>query len=511
MATEDDLWATIREELTLEDIKALKEVAEDRRDNSVSRRAALGAIGAGSLAAASGIVGNATAQPDGSPGQIGTQSTRIDAWLDEADGNALTVSNEFGLPEYDDVSNAPQTQGRVVYATGAGVSSEGVHKHDGSSYSLVGGESSEWQEDGSGNIVPIDGETVGDGTTTANHNLITAENTETTTVQNGRVYINAADPAGILTGSTIAAKIDDALTYLDNNFFIRGTVVVPMSSDGGAYDCGSDRITIPRPDNRDDRVPSIVGVGPGAQPKLKWTGSLSGPAIELPPTDGDEAEFGSIQGLELRTSTTASLPSFIDLDDVRNALIRDVDLSYAGEVSDAAIRVKSSGGSGSPWGIIERCRIRGQPQTGVRLGVDGGNSVNAWEIRNSLINADSGSGTAIQLYGNDNTLSSSLDVTTADVGVVDTGIRNEIKNRLESIGTTYIDVSNATDARVEPRNDGILPTCNLNGTRIRVYGWGENAGDPNTTGQWNGNGEEGVAVVDTTNNVKYVYRGGSWV
>lgn len=48
-------------------------------------------------------------------------------------------------------------------------------------------------------------------------------------------------------------------------------------------------------------------------------------------------------------------------------------------------------------------------------------------------------------------------------------------------------------------------------TRVLIDGWGENAGDPSSTGDWNGNGREGVSVVDTSNNTKYVYRGGSWV
>lgn len=48
------------------------------------------------------------------------------------------VASELGLPEYDDVSNAPQTQGRLVYATGDGASTEGIYKHDGTGYTTVG-------------------------------------------------------------------------------------------------------------------------------------------------------------------------------------------------------------------------------------------------------------------------------------------------------------------------------------------------------------------------------------
>ena len=49
------------------------------------------------------------------------------------------------------------------------------------------------------------------------------------------------------------------------------------------------------------------------------------------------------------------------------------------------------------------------------------------------------------------------------------------------------------------------------GTRTLRDGVGENAGDPTSTGQWSGNGREGVTVVDTSNATKYIYRGGAWV
>jgi hypothetical protein len=88
-----------------------------------------------------------------------------------ANVDSAIIAQELGLPEYDDVSNAPQTQGRLVYATGSGTSTEGIYKHDGTSYNQVG-RSGQWEEDGSGNIVPIDGETVGDGTTTADHQSV---------------------------------------------------------------------------------------------------------------------------------------------------------------------------------------------------------------------------------------------------------------------------------------------------------------------------------------------------
>lgn len=49
-----------------------------------------------------------------------------------------------------------------------------------------------------------------------------------------------------------------------------------------------------------------------------------------------------------------------------------------------------------------------------------------------------------------------------------------------------------------------------NGNRTVVNGVGVNAGDPSSTGQWNGNGREGVIVRDTTNANTYLYNNGSW-
>jgi hypothetical protein len=107
--------------------------------------------------------------------------------------DSVVVATELGLPEYDDVSTAPQTQNRLVYATGDGPSAEGIYKHDGSTYAQVGGGGTgQWEEDGSGAIVPIDGETVGDGTTEADHNAV---ETDQATIDGHRVYIQSTEPS----------------------------------------------------------------------------------------------------------------------------------------------------------------------------------------------------------------------------------------------------------------------------------------------------------------------------
>ena len=96
---------------------------------------------------------------------------------DDLSPSSIMIAKELGLPLYDDVSNGPQTQGQVVYATGNGNDSEGVYRHSGSSYHPL----TQWREDGKGNIIPVEGETVGDGITTANHESINTD--ELTVVQ----------------------------------------------------------------------------------------------------------------------------------------------------------------------------------------------------------------------------------------------------------------------------------------------------------------------------------------
>ena len=48
------------------------------------------------------------------------------------------------------------------------------------------------------------------------------------------------------------------------------------------------------------------------------------------------------------------------------------------------------------------------------------------------------------------------------------------------------------------------------GVRTLINGVGTNAGDPNSAGNWNNNGYEGVHVLDTTNGKIYIFRNGTW-
>lgn len=68
--------------------------------------------------------------------------------------------------------------------------------------------------------------------------------------------------------------------------------------------------------------------------------------------------------------------------------------------------------------------------------------------------------------------------------------------------------SGATDNRLY--GDLNWSGMNNSGTRTTINDLGLNAGDPSSTGDWNGNGYEGVVVKDTTNGPTYKYVNGSW-
>jgi len=51
---------------------------------------------------------------------------------------------------------------------------------------------------------------------------------------------------------------------------------------------------------------------------------------------------------------------------------------------------------------------------------------------------------------------------------------------------------------------------NLSGTRITVNGWGQSSGPPASTGEWSGQGIQGVGVRDVSNDKLFLYLQGAW-
>lgn len=58
---------------------------------------------------------------------------------DTAKYKTVEVTERLEIPTLDDVSNGPEIVGALVYATGNGISAEGVYRYDGSSYNQIGG------------------------------------------------------------------------------------------------------------------------------------------------------------------------------------------------------------------------------------------------------------------------------------------------------------------------------------------------------------------------------------
>lgn len=68
---------------------------------------------------------------------------------------------------------------------------------------------------------------------------------------------------------------------------------------------------------------------------------------------------------------------------------------------------------------------------------------------------------------------------------------------------------NVGDNIVRGATDGVR-NIETGVTNLVANGLGYNAGDPSTTGDWNGNGIEGLTVRDTTNSNTYIYNNGTW-
>lgn len=90
------------------------------------------------------------------------------------------------------------------------------------------------------------------------------------------------------------------------------------------------------------------------------------------------------------------------------------------------------------------------------------------------------------------------------------GADQVVHGPLRTFGGDVFTTAPATDASLRSVDPSKWDEFN-EGTRTTYNGVGRNSGDPNSTGDWNGNGREGVVVVDTSNSVVYHYRGGAWV
>lgn len=162
--------------------------------------------------------------------QMGSSETALDGDLD-ANGSDITnvnnltansavVANELGLPQYDDVSNAPQAIGRIVYSTGDGASPEGIYKHDGSSYSKM--------EGGTGLSNPLTENLDADGHDISNVNALDADQVSIATQLGIPVY---SDDSNAPNGTQFFNDSDQVVKYKDGG----GTVYSGGSGSEGIF------------------------------------------------------------------------------------------------------------------------------------------------------------------------------------------------------------------------------------------------------------------------------------
>jgi hypothetical protein len=84
---------------------------------------------------------------------------------------------------------------------------------------------------------------------------------------------------------------------------------------------------------------------------------------------------------------------------------------------------------------------------------------------------------------------------------------NNYRGRCHNNSGPDVELGDGTDIRIDIDYESRF----IGGVTRSVWdGLGYNDGDPSSTGQWSGNGYEGLRVRDTTNNNTYLYNDGSW-
>jgi hypothetical protein len=95
------------------------------------------------------------------------------------------------------------------------------------------------------------------------------------------------------------------------------------------------------------------------------------------------------------------------------------------------------------------------------------------------------------------------------------GIRLGNATRTAIRGPAFVGPEEGNDIHITERASDTIVAAHPRsmtdrGTRTVVNGWGTNAGDPTSTGAWNGNGHHGVSVYDTDGGDRYTYLDGAW-
>lgn len=214
--------------------------------------------------------------------------------------------------------------------------------------------------------------------------------------------------------------------------------------------------------------------------------------------DGSAGQFADSVITNVRTNGLDGWG--LDLQDTERVRVRDFEAGNNSSGFDGAVRLLTTG-SGSQNNVIVDTYAEnniGTP-TATAVHVDAQTGVSNFTESNEIVRPRA---------------NPPGDVDHAVVEATDAGDTRDTRIiRPQKLAqSTLITVgANAVETEVQVDFEGdAYALVSDSGTRTTVNGVGRNAGDPSSTGDWNGKGYEGVTVWDSSNSTLYEYVAGGW-
>lgn len=323
----------------------------------------------------------------------------------------------------------------------------------------------------------------------------------------------------------------------------------------GTYNCTDQKLMV----ISDKNNLLIQGMGPSTKLVTANTSGVEGDIISLEVSSTGCSNI-VIKDLYMDLTSTTGTDSPIDSDGTDHLIIRNcfMDSNIKGIVLDASttnatidscfINVDGSGSPGihilgsSTNTTVTGCHIdcNGAAQS---IGIKADATIGANLIGNHIYNCGwfgffvtDNSSDAFNIFGNvtdtcayngikvlraDNcNIMGNTFISCSDYGIYLSGSSGQECLNCNAIGNSIIDSSKGI--KWEYTTDCVLHSNHLhnvsgttfydngNNTRMAFNNLGENAGNPTSTGDWNGNGIEGIMVRDTSNNKTYIYADGGF-
>lgn len=413
------------------------------------------------------------------------------------------------------------------------------------------GGSSEWTDTGS-NVVPAGGETVGDGTTSGDFGPVSIES-----LSNVRLLPE-------IDGSTLNAKWDNL-----RSSFVGGesyAVLIPPPSDpsdpavgefpnGTMYWKVDAPLVFDNPENfgyinafrsniaNEGAIDRFLTIGDTEKPEnIDINGGTwrckDGGATELARVKaGARTRFHGIKaganaepfvrGINVTAETSPC--DRIVIRDMQGGVFDDASVILNGQSNavngfvvdqirgsgDDVVKVTGESVAGKVEGVRTTITERDTPNSGVKLTPSSNGRPDNVIIEDVAV----GTGPAVKLTddtGGSAALMREITVRELSVQNNETVFSAHYCQGCDfDIGSTdltwTISLDDVRDSSIDFDGPNVSVSETANGYRKVINGWGVNSGDPSSTGFWNGNGNEGLNVLDTSNDVKYLYRNGGWL